>query len=242
MSAVRGTRFRVGYGPGMSATEVLEGKVGIGSGSEPTDAITKGFGAAISDSGAIAKEALLPAPNLLRPGKVQVDPEVKLAFEPVTGASQYHIQIAADAAFVETLAETTASGPQAAFTNIPNGAWFVRATVITASGLEGMAQTYTMRRVLTGLGASAGGDASTMRFRWTGAGDGTRTYHFQMMRGQPTAAPVIDEPGLGPEGLNLTNLAPGIYYWRVGVTRIAADGLVENWTQPEKLTISAPER
>ena len=66
VSAVRGTQFRVGYGEGMSSTEVLDGKVAIGYGSEPNDAVSKGFGACIGDSGKVSKEALLPAPDVLR--------------------------------------------------------------------------------------------------------------------------------------------------------------------------------
>ncbi|WP_068071826.1 FecR domain-containing protein [Novosphingobium lentum] len=242
VSAVRGTRFRVGYDDDQSATEVLDGTVAAGAGNDLTASIPKGFGATISRTGTLAKEQLLPAPDLIAPGKVQVDPLVTLAFAPVGQAKAYHVQIAADAGFVEVLAETTANGPLASFADIANGNWYVRASAIAQSGLEGLPQTYALRRALTGLSASAEGDPSAMRFKWSGAGDGRRIYRFQLARGSETALPTFDEPGLGPEGLVLHDLAPGTYFWRVGVRRFAGDGMTENWLPFEKLIVAAPEK
>ena len=242
VSAVRGTRFRVGFGDGQSEAEVLDGLVGVGSGDTPAQDIPKGFGAAISDTGAIAREALLPAPDLLNPGKVQTDPEVSLHFAPVAGAAAYHVQIGQDAAFLNIVAEATAPSPDFTFPELANGTWFVRGTAIAPSHIEGMQQTFSMRRALTGLSASAGGDPSAMRFNWGGAGDGRRIYHFELMLGSETSVPVIDEPGLETQGVVLHHLAPGIYFWRVGVRRLAPDGVSDNWLPFEKVTVAPLER
>jgi len=242
VSAVRGTRFRVGFGDGQSEAEVLEGLVGVGAGTAPAQDIPKGFGAAISDAGAITKETLLPAPDLLNPGRVQVDPEIALHFAPVAGAAAYHLQVAEDAAFLNIVAEATTPSPDFVLPSLANGTWFVRGTAISPSHIEGMQQTYTMRRVLTGLTASASGDTSAMHFNWSGAGDGRRVYHFQLMRDSEASLPIIDEPGLETDGLVLRNLAPGIYFWRLGMRRLASDGMTENWVPFEKLTVAPPER
>jgi len=245
VSAVRGTRFRVGLADANSLTEVLEGTVAAGAEGKPPEPVANGLGAVITPSGSLTKETLLPAPDLLRPGKVQVDPLVRLQFAPLDGAARYRVQIGLDAGFTEILTQDTENSPLFALPDIPNGALFVRATAIAASGLEGLAQTYAMRRVLTGLAATADGDADAMRFKWSGSGSGTRTYHFQMLadRGDARqgATPVIDEPGLVEDGIVLHRLAPGTYRWRVGVRQVGSEGVTENWLPFEKLVVAPPE-
>lgn len=242
VSAVRGTQFRVGYGEGMSSTEVLDGKVAIGYGSEPNDAVSKGFGACIGDSGKVSKEALLPAPDVLRAGRVQSDPLVTLALRPVAGAVRYKVQIGEDAALIATFAETVGAEPKAVFADIPDGAWFARVTAISASGLEGMSQTYALRRALAAVDASVEADGPRLRFRWSGAGAGTRLYRFQIAAHAPETAPIIDELDVGPQGLDIGNLEPGTYFWRVGLTLLGSDGRVENWTPYSRLTVAPPEK
>jgi len=84
-----------------------------------------------------------------------------------------------------------------------------------------------------------------MRFKWSGSGSGTRTYHFQMLadRGDARqgATPVIDEPGLVEDGIVLHRLAPGTYRWRVGVRQVGSEGVTENWLPFEKLVVAPPE-
>ncbi len=240
VSAVRGTRFRVGFGGDDSSAEVIEGNVAVGAGAVPTSSVTTGYGARIAAGGAISKEALLPAVEIVEPGKIYVDPVVELALTPVAGARGYHVQISSDSGFVDIVADQMSAEPLARFANLPNGNWFVRATAISGSGLEGLYQSYVVKRRLTGLAASADGDLSAMKFRWSGAGEGKRIYRFQIMREKQESLPVVDEGGLGGDGLELRDLDPGTYFWRVGVRQFQDGEMTEKWLPFEKL-ILAPQ-
>ncbi|OYX91541.1 MAG: hypothetical protein B7Y74_14240, partial [Novosphingobium sp. 35-62-5] len=241
VAAVRGTEFRVGAIDETSLVEVLEGTVAAGLSEQTSVPIALGFGAVIANGG-VTTEALLSAPSLVAPGKVQVDPLVRLGFEPVLGASGYRLQIAADASFNDVLAEARGESPNFELADIPNGGLFVRGSAIAASGLEGMTQTYSMRRALTALGGSAAVDADRLTFKWGGSGDGRRLYRFQLLRDSTSGVPIADEPGLESDGIALRALDPGTYFWRVGVRQFADGDVTENWLPFEKIIISAPER
>lgn len=242
VSAVRGTRFRVGFSGDQTSAEVLEGIVAVGAGEKPDEAVTQGFGARIASDGAVMEEPLLPPVELIEPGKVQVDPLVELQLAASAEASAYHVQIGKDAGFVDVVADQIVGQPAASFADLPNGNWFVRATAISQSGLEGLYQTYTMKRRLTPLAASASGTLAIMRFRWSGAGEGQRVYRFQMTGADQTDLPIVDEGGLGPEGLELRNLEYGTYYWRVGVRQFADGEMTEKWLPFEKLIVAPQEK
>jgi len=241
VTAVRGTQFRVGLENDSSLAEVLEGTVGTGTGNAAATPIHMGFGAVVSKTGALSSEALLPAPELVQPGRVQVDPLVHLALAGQAVARGYHVQVAKDAGFGEIVAEARSTAPAFELPGIPNGALFVRISAFAPSGLEGMAQTYAMRRVLTGLSASASADADGMRFKWSGEGEGRRTYHFQLVRADRRDVPVVDEPGLAGDEVTLRDLGPGTYFWRVGVRQASGADVTENWLPFEKLIVAAPE-
>lgn len=240
VAAVRGTEFRVGATDGAAVVEVLEGTVAAGLTEQTSLPVATGFGAVITGA-QIISEALLVAPSLLAPGKVQVDPLVRLNLATATGASGYRLQIATDASFNDVIAEARGESPNFEMANIPNGGLFVRASAIAASGLEGMTQTYSMRRALTSLGGSADVDADRLTFKWGGAGEGRRIYRFQLMRDSAKGVPIVDEPGLEGNGLAIRALDPGTYFWRVGVRQFTADEATENWLPFEKIIISAPE-
>ncbi len=243
IAAVRGTQFRVGYADDASLAEVLEGAVAAGSGQAgATASLTAGLGAVVAADGGLRTESLLAAPELLQPGKVQVDPFVRLALAPVGQARGYHLQIGEDAGFTKVISEARSETGTFAFDAIPNGGLFVRVSAIATSGLEGMAQTFAMRRVLAGLAASAGPDGDTMRFSWGGDGQGKRLYHFQLGLAGAEKPLLVDEAGLEQDGLALRHLGPGIYRWRVGLRQATDDGIVENWLPFEKLTVAAPEQ
>jgi hypothetical protein len=242
VSAVRGTRFRVGFASEQTSAEVLDGVVAVGAGDAPGAPVTQGFGAHIADDGKITEEALLPPVELIDPGKVQIDPLIALRLAEMPSASAYHVQIAKDPGFIDIVADQVVDTPVASFSDVANGNWFVRATAISQSGLEGLYQTYAMKRRLTGLEASADGDFVAMRFRWSGPGDGVRVYRFQMTREDMSALPVVDEGGLGPEGLTLHDFEPGTYHWRVGVRQFADGEMTEKWLPYEKLIIAPQDK
>lgn len=240
-AAVRGTNFRVGYeGEGApSLTEVTEGAVGLAAAKVASDIpIEQGFGASASADGKVEKEALLPPPELTEPGKVQTDPLVTLRLAPVDGARGYHVQIARDAGFVELEREATSPTPELSIPDIANGRWFVRATAIAPSGLEGMPQSYAMRRVLAGISASAEAGADGWRFAWSGSGSGKRLYHFILRPERAGAPALVDEPGLEADSITLSDLPPGTYVWRVGLRQYEDGEAVTNWMPPQRLIVS----
>ncbi|MCE7797209.1 FecR domain-containing protein [Sphingobium sufflavum] len=245
VSAIRGTVLRVGYGAdaGQSLTEVLDGSVAVqGAGSGKPALVPKGQGAVVAASGAVRTEALLPAPDLADPAQVLIDPVAAFTVRPLPGARAYHVQVAADAGFGDVVAEATAEGTVVALPALGNGRWFARVSAIAASGLEGESQVYSIRRVLTGLNAAAEQEADRLKFKWAGAGEGRRVYHFQMARGDAKARPMVDEPGLTAQELTLSGMADGVYVWRVGVRQYADGEMVENWLPFQKLTVAGTGR
>lgn len=246
LTAVRGTRFRVGFGQDTSLAEVLEGTVAASSTAAGVEtSLTDGIGAVVSPKGDLGTERLLAAPDLVQPGRVQTDPIVRLTVAPLAGARGYRLQIAEDAGFTKVLAEQQADTGTFAFADIPNGSLFVRVSGLASSGLEGMPQTFSMRRVLAGVTAAAQADADAMRFSWGGNGEGRRTYSFQLGpmpdAAGNTEAWLINEAGLATGGVRLRALPPGLYRWRVGLRQEASGEVVENWLPFEKLTVAAPE-
>lgn len=245
MTAVRGTEFRVSYESLEGAgTEVLSGHVAFG----PTESVSallvdRSFGATLSGTGGPRIEPLLPAPDLQNPPPLQTRDAVEFAARPVSGVARYRAVIAADAGFVENIAEQISDTGVFSLSDIPNGNLFVRISAVAPSGLEGLAQAYSFRRRLASIHGTIEEGDNGYRFRWTGAGEGVRRYRFQLMRGQPAGPVVIDEVALTRDELTLRNLAPGVYFWRVGLIQIEGDEITDAWTDPEKLTITnAPRR
>lgn len=241
VSAVRGTVYRVGLAEdsATSFTEVLEGGVAVNT-SAAAVAVEAGFGAASRSDGAIAKEALLVAPALRSPGKVQTDALVSFAFKPVEGAKSYRLQLARDAGFLDVMAETVSNEPAAEFADIANGTMFVRSTAIAASGIEGTSETNSFRRQRVGLTASAGesGVPGGLRFDWLAEGEGAAVYRFQLFGPDKDAPPLIDQAGLTQPGLTLTGLRPAAYRWRVGVIMTTPEGSAEVWAPLQELKVN----
>ena len=243
VSAVRGTTFRAAYeGAGApSLTEVIEGTVAVSAG-KATETVNEAFGATVSPQGAVAAEALLPAPALLRPGRVQTDPQLSFALEPLPGAVGYHVQIARDAGFLEMEQEAYSKEPEIRLDSVDNGRWFVRVSALAANGLEGMPRTYGMRRVLIGLNASSGKADDGYRFRWASAETGgTRYYQFRLRPDRPGAPPLVDETGLTDDAITLSDLPPGTYRWSVGVQHYLDGESTITWLPEQTLTVEAEE-
>jgi hypothetical protein len=244
MTAVRGTEFRVTYDPvgPASATEVLAGTVAVSApdGRAPT-LVPYAHGATTDGQGRIATTTLLPAPELVDPGKVQHDDVVGLHVAPVAGAGGYWVTLASDAGFVDSYAEQYSPTGDFALKAVPDGNQFVRVSAVAGNGIEGMAQTYAFFRRLASIhGGAVSHDRDSYRFRWYGEGHGVRHYRLQILRGTTDGVPVVDEVGLVQQEAAVRRLPPGVYYWRVAVIQSDGNGDTEIWTEPEKLTIAAP--
>jgi hypothetical protein len=244
VSAVRGTDFRVVYSQEdhVASTGVVEGVVAVQAGDGGSALAQAGYGVSIGDGEALAPRPLLPAPKLLRPGRVQDNPRLAFDLEPAPGARSYRAQLATDGGFLDLFTETTAQGVHIEFGALPDGIYFIRLTAVDATGLEGLPATYTVDRALNTLEAGvpqavgAGRDRRFL-FRWAAGGAGQRTYRFQIARDEDMGRPMIDETGLKEPQITVTNMPPGTYHWRV-MSGVSNGGrYTEKWSPPQQFTI-----
>jgi hypothetical protein len=245
MTAVRGTEFRVSFEDAgrTAATEVLAGSVAFSTPEAATAlALDRSFGATLDQGGEPRVEKLLGAPDLDDPAPLQTRDAVAFRARKLADAVRYRVVIASDAGFVDNIAEQFSDDGVFALSDIPNGNLFVRVSAIARSGLEGMAQAYSFTRRLASIHGSVEAGEDGYRFRWSGAGSGTRRYRFQLMRDTPQGALMVDEVALTRDTLTLRRLPGGVYYWRVGLVQIEGGEVTEGWTDPEKLTITDPSR
>jgi hypothetical protein len=245
MTAVRGTEFRVSFEDKRraAATEVLAGTVSFSPSERETGLrLERSFGATLDGEGESRVEKLLTAPDLEEPPALQTKDAVEFRVRKLEGSLRYRIVIAADAGFIDNVAEQFSDDGAFALADIPNGNLFVRVSAIAPSGLEGMAQSYSFQRRLASIRGTVEPGDDGYRFRWTGAGGGVRRYRFQLRRDTPQGALVVDEVALARDTLTLRRLKAGVYYWRVGLAQLEDGDVTESWTEPEKLTITDPSR
>jgi hypothetical protein len=241
VSAVRGTDFQSRFDSeaGSDFAEVVEGELAVGSGGKATEALPAGNGLAVAADGNVIRESMLPEPALVAAGRIQADALVRFAAERSEGAAGYRMSIAADAGFVEQVADAVTADGRAEFADIPNGNYFVRVRARSNVGIEGKPATFAFKRRLNSVLASAGQDDGGYVFRWLGEGQGTRRYHFQLFRSSTDIIPMIDEAGLDTDRVIISDLPAGDYYWRVGAVQYLDGEAAANWTELEKLTVSA---
>ncbi|MDZ7587994.1 MAG: FecR domain-containing protein [Parasphingorhabdus sp.] len=241
VSAVRGTDFRnrVDAVNSKSFSETVEGSVDVlAKGSTSAVPVLAGQGAAVADDGGLQTAKLLEPPVLVEPAKIQSDAQLRFAAEPGSGSVAWRYLLAADAGFIDVLAEARSETAEALLPSLPNGRYFVKATAFDAAGFEGLPVVYGFKRVLSTLSASADATDFGYRFAWQGEGSGVRRYHFQLLRGSKDALAMVDEPGLEGDNIILSDLPPGEYYWRVGITQFADGERTQKWGDFEKLNIS----
>jgi hypothetical protein len=244
VSAVRGTEFRVSFDDAAerATLEVIEGKVAGAAQASPAETLVPaGFGAATTREGQTPPQALLPRPTLQNASKLQDDPQVAFNLQTLTGASGYRAQVATDAGFIDVIAETTASQPALTFETVANGTYFARFTAVDGVGLEGIPAAYAFERRLTALGLdppdAVGGAKRQYRFKWRSSGGGTESFRFTLARDADGSRAVIDEAGLTDGQIVVTDLPPGIYFWRVLVSQREGGKLYEKWSQPQRFEI-----
>jgi len=245
MTAVRGTEFRVSFDEEsrMAATEVLAGSVAFSVSEGPAVlALERSFGATLDQGGEPRLEKLLGAPELDNPAPLQTRDAVEFRTRKLADAIRYRVLIAADAGFIDNVAEQFSDDGTFALPDIPNGTLFARVSAIARSGLEGMAQAYSFRRRLASIHGTVEAGEDGYRFRWSGAGGGVRRYRFQLMRDTPQGRLVVDEVALARDALTLRRIPGGVYYWRVGLVQLEDGEATESWTDPAKLTITDSSR
>lgn len=141
VAAVRGTQYVVTYTPSdmKALTVVTEGKVAVQRLGGIEDVLVRaGFGNLTTRSGTTRPIALLPAPAVEMPERVQDSKTVAFRIKPVTGAVRYRVEIASDAGFVDRVGSIEVDGLLAEFEGVADGSYHVRAFALDAMGLSGM--------------------------------------------------------------------------------------------------------
>jgi hypothetical protein len=154
VAAVRGTEFVVAYTPAelKALTTVTEGKVAVQRKGGIEDVLVRaGFGNMTTRSGATRPIALLAAPAVETPERVQDAEQVSFRVRPVPGAARYRVEIATDAGFVDRVGSVDIDGTTARFVGVPDGNYFVRAFALDGLGLSGrVAQPVVFQRSWVG--------------------------------------------------------------------------------------------
>ncbi|AGK47082.1 fecR family protein [Burkholderia thailandensis MSMB121] len=225
VAGVRGTRFRVNYdkdGHASTTVEVLDGTVGVApSAKRATDTLVHAnFGNVTSASGVVGNPiALLDAPRLVNPAKVQDDPQVAFDLVPLGGAQHYHVQIARDAGLYDLFKEVQVTAPHATFADVPDGTYFVRISATDSHGLEGQPRIYAFERRRFGIDASAAPADGGYAFRWSttegGPSAGKTRFRFVLSRSKDLGNPIVDQVDAQGGRIAVANLKPGDYYWTV---------------------------
>lgn len=238
VAGVRGTHFRVNGGARAAAVEVLDGAVAVAaaaSGTPDTSAqrdgapnmpsvraqlVRGGFGnLTYAEHRSVgAPVALLPAPELVHPGRVQDGAELNFELVALEGAHEYRVEIARDAGMLDRLRETRVEAPHAGLGELPDGNYFVRVSASDAAGLDGMSRVYGFERrgaqVLASATRAVG--SSEYTFRWFASRTGVPTrYRFILSRSEDMRDPLVDEVDISTDHIAVAGLPAGVYYWTV---------------------------
>jgi hypothetical protein len=253
VAGVRGTRFRVDYDDAQQATavEVLDGTVAVDAasaaaqqGAKPGEALVPArFGSVTTATGGVGGPvALLGAPALTDPARLQDHPQVAFDLAPLAGAARYRVTIARDAGGLDLVGDERVPEPRATFADLPDGTYFVRVSAIAPDGLEGLPQTYAFERRLTGLSTSAARRPGSRdyEFRWLvsrrGRQDVATRYRFVLAATPDLQHPLVDRVDLDVPYVVVSDLPAGVYYWTVVVEQFengkfyATGGAVQSFT------------
>ncbi|MDV2144754.1 FecR domain-containing protein [Burkholderia pseudomallei] len=248
VAGVRGTRFRVNYdkdGRASTTVEVLDGTVGVAPSAKfsADTLVHANFGNVTSASGVVGSPiALLDAPQLANPAKIQDDPQVAFDLVPLGGAQSYHVQIARDAGLYDLFKEVQVSAPRATFADVPDGTYFVRIAAIDSHGLEGQPRIYAFERRRFGVDASAAPADGGYAFRWSttqdGAAAGATRFRFVLSRSKDLSNPIVDQVDAQGGRIAVSNLTPGDYYWSVIAERYEGGRFHEKASAVNAFTIA----
>jgi hypothetical protein len=234
VAGVRGTHFRVNYDPVATTVEVLDGKVAVGNAETRARATTgkldeqastpqsqlvpAGYGSVTRGGAVGAPVALLPAPTLAHPAKIQDGPQVEFDLQPVAGATHYRLDIARDAGTLDLIRETRTQIPHASFADLADGTYFVRVSAIDGAGLQGVPRVYAFERRRSSVSGSASRETGsrTYDFKWLASRPGVPThFRFVLSHYEDLHDPIIDAVDLEEHRFSVANLPAGVYYWTV---------------------------
>lgn len=244
VTAVRGTRFRVALqDSGAAATEVTEGVVAVDEESvgRPID-VGVGFGTRVAPGQApIAPVSLLAPPDATRVPPLFERTLVRIPFGSVGGATAYRAQVAQDAQFVAIVAEGRFEAPEAKFSDLADGEYFIRLRAIDGLGLEGLDVARAFRLKARPEPPFVSGPADRAKLRvgeaklaWSMSTEAA-SYRVQVSASPEFSTPAVEEAGLAEPGYAARSLGPGTWHWRVASVR--ANGEAGPWGDTRQFTI-----
>ncbi len=153
-----------------------------------------------------------------------------LRWQTQESASQYEVELAADAAFNDVLTRAHVGEPQLRISRPPGGRYFMRVRAVDADGVAGpygVVQPVEVRarpappQLLDPIsGASV---PEQPQLHWSGQESGAR-YHIQISNDQQFNATLLDQRQVEGAAFVVPSVLPsGVYYWRVSAST-EADG------------------
>ncbi len=229
VAGVRGTHFRVSINNQKVTTEVLDGRVAVGSPQAPESRMLP-----LTKGNIITRDNVGPAIDLLPPPQLagtpyRQDDAAKFNIEPIADARAYHVQIAQDGELLNLLAEASSNASEVVVNNIQEGNYFVRIAAIDKFGLEGMPRTVAAnirnrvepaKALPTQAAPSvADGNFKELVLRWPGSTN--QKYNVQVARDPEFSWLLFTTSVIGNE-IKLPRPSFGTYFARV--QSVNADG------------------
>lgn len=243
--AVRGTAFRVAAqaAPPRTLGEVLEGVVAVDGQAGGGERLEAGFGTRIGADGRVeAPVRLLPPPSLDGLAMLQQRPLVVFAFPALAGAASYRAQVAREASFDLVVAELTLAAPPLRVAGLPDGEYVLRLRATDAEGLEGRNADlrFTLKArpepPLPRQPAHRAQLRAPVEFAWT-ANPQARSYRWQLASDAGFATVLREQLGLTALSLQVQDLPPGHYHWRLASERGVGD--IGPWGDPLEFELRA---
>lgn len=242
VAGVRGTHFRVSINSNQKVTtEVLEGRVAVGSQQAPKTLLLPAKG------NLITRDVIGPAIDLLSPPQLtgtpyRHDAAAKFNIAPIAEARAYHVQIAQDGELLNLLAEANSNSTEVVIDNIQEGNYFVRIAAIDKFGLEGMpriiAANIKNREIIKVLPTQAApsvgdGNLKELVLRWPGAPN--QTYNVQVARDVDFSWLLFSTSVIGNE-IKLPRPLFGTYFARV--QSVNPDGSANQFSFAQTLIVT----
>jgi hypothetical protein len=247
VAGVRGTRFRVNYLQDGKATtvEVLDGTVGVDALAARQSAlqlIPARFGSVThGEARAGGPVALLAAPALADPARLQDATDVAFEFVPLAAALTYRVQIGRDAGMLDVIRDLRVTQPRAVLADLADGTYFVRVSGIDDQGLEGLSQTYAFKRQHLGLATSAVAQPGShdYQFRWLLSQPDVETrFRFVLASTPDLRNPIFDKPDVSGRQIVVADLPSGVYYWTVIAERFDNGRFYETGSAVQSFTLA----
>lgn len=246
VTGVRGTSYRVSADAAGSRSEVLEGRVGVSTARQARSApagraltaaaqVSAGYGVRVSGRGRLSQPvALLPAPVLLPPADTVLGPAFDAAWQPVSGASAYHVTVARDAALTELAWSGTTTDTRARPDGLPEGKLYLAVSAIDANRLTGLAAQAPVAVRLNPPApftlqpaADAVRYGEMVAFAWATV-PSAASYELAVAADAGFAGEVARHPAAG--SAMSRPQAPGQYWWRV--RSVDSGGRPGPWSAP----------